>query len=428
MTPRFLLSSLGLLVAWLVAGCSQPAPEKQVRPVKAVRVGDPSDLAKRWFPGRAKATQEVNLSFQVNGPLIDFPVKRGDKVQKGQLLARIDPQDYDLKVKSASSSVQQAEANLKAMQTGSRPEEIRQLEAALRKADADLKTAQSEYDRDETLYRTKAVSASELDRALRRLQSAREAHKNADEALRIGKTGARKEDLEAKEAEIASLNSALRDAKNRLEYTYLRAPFTGEIAETFVENFQTVQAKEPILRLLDTVDMEMTVDVPETLIHLVPQVKKPVVRFNAFPGLVIEAHVKEIGTQASRSTGTFPVTLKFEQPDIRKQPQDIRKKFKDIRILSGMSGEAQARDRSTGSTGTEIVVPLTALFSRQDQGDASYVWVLDPDKQTVSRRQVTAGEVTTLGVKVTRGLKPGEWVVTAGVHELEEGQKVTLLK
>jgi RND family efflux transporter MFP subunit len=405
-----------LLPSWLALGCAKPVAEMPPRPVKVVRVGDTSDLGKRWFPGRARATQEVNLSFQVSGPLIAFPVKVGDKVKKGQLLARIDPQDFEVKLLSAESSRKQSEANYKAMKTGARPEEIAQLEAGLRKADADYKAARIEYEREERLYRQKVLSAAELNRSTRRMESARAARDQAVEALRIGKEGARKEDLEAKESEIESLKAAVKDARNKLEYTYLRAPFDGEIASTFVENYQTVQAKEAIVRLLDTTHIEMTVDVPESLIHLVPQVKSAVVRFNAIPKREFPAAIKEVGSEATRATGTYPVTLILKQPD-------------DKHIKPGMVGEARAGETTEAAKiQANLLVPLAAVFAGKEGGKDSFVWVFDPQSKTVSRRQVTTGEVSTLGVQVTAGLKAGELVVAAGVHHLEEGQRVEAAK
>jgi multidrug efflux pump subunit AcrA (membrane-fusion protein) len=92
-----------------------------------------------------------------------------------------------------------------------------------------------------------------------------------------------------------------------------------------------------------------------------------------------------------------------------------------------MTGEAQARE-GPASTQEEIVVPLTATFSDlPTDAHKNYVWIFDPGKKTVSRREVKLGPINVQGIKVG-GVRSGEWVVTAGVHHLHEGERVEVLK
>jgi multidrug efflux pump subunit AcrA (membrane-fusion protein) len=72
-------------------------------------------------------------------------------------------------------------------------------------------------------------------------------------------------------------------------------------------------------------------------------------------------------------------------------------------------------------------VPVTAVFT-DEAGEQSFVWIVDEQAKTVSRRAITAGELTERGILVTEGLSAGEWVATAGVHYLREGQPVRLLE
>jgi multidrug resistance efflux pump len=77
----------------------------------------------------------------------------------------------------------------------------------------------------------------------------------------MGLRGARPEDLDAKRAEIKALEAAVTNAKNQLDYTVLKAPFDGTVSARYVDNFQTVQAKEPIVRLLDITKIEVTIQI-----------------------------------------------------------------------------------------------------------------------------------------------------------------------
>ena len=79
---------VALLLAALLSACGRAPEEKAiVRPVRVVKAGDVASLAGRWFPGQARATQEVNLSFRVSGPLVEFPVNVGDVVTQGRNIA-----------------------------------------------------------------------------------------------------------------------------------------------------------------------------------------------------------------------------------------------------------------------------------------------------------------------------------------------------
>ena len=136
-------------------------------------------------------------------------------------------------------------------------------------------------------------------------------------------------------------------------------------------------------------------------------------RFLCFPDIEIPAEIKEIGTEASATTRTYPVTLIMDQPD-------------GATILPGMAGKASG-DGSAGDQGASLSVPVAATFT-PDDGAGTFVWVVDPSTKQVTRRPVTTGEVTEFGITVSDGLEDGEWVVTAGVSYLKDDQEVRLLE
>jgi RND family efflux transporter MFP subunit len=346
-------------------GCTkEEAPKKEVvRPVKAIQVGGLEVLTGRTFPGKAKATQEANLSFRVNGTLNQFPVKVGDDVKKGQLMARLDPRDYEVNLRNARGQLDRAKAA--------------------------LKLAQSDYDRVVKVRDRDpgAISAAMIDAKLGERDSAK--------------------------AQVASLEAQVATAKDALSYTYLKAPFSGTVVETFAENFEDVQAKQQIVRLVDTKRIEFVVNVPENLISHAPKVKKVFVRFDAFSDREIEGTIKEIGKEASKTTRTYPVTLIMDQPD-------------GIKILPGMAGQARGDRESAAIVGAEgITVPVSAVVT-SDEDKQNYLWIIDEKSGKVSLRKVTTGKLSDKGIMVDEGLKPGEWVAIAGVHSLQEGQKVRI--
>jgi multidrug efflux pump subunit AcrA (membrane-fusion protein) len=156
----------------------------------------------------------------------------------------------------------------------------------------------------------------------------------------------------------------------------------------------------------------MIIEIPEQLISLVPLVQNLRCRFDPFPDLEIPAAVKEIGTEASETTRTYPVTLIMDQPE-------------DVRILPGMTGEATGRavlpDQPDVSA---FEIPTTALFTTD--GDATFVWLIDEASMVVTRREVSIDRTTPHGILVS-GVDAGELIATAGVHYLREGQKVRIM-
>jgi multidrug efflux pump subunit AcrA (membrane-fusion protein) len=73
-----------------------------------------------------------------------------------------------------------------------------------------------------------------------------------------------------------------------------------------------------------------------------------------------------------------------------------------------------------------VEIPVGAVFS-DDQTGTSYAWVIDEGTNQVSRRELTTGMLTNTGIQVLEGLSPGEWIATAGVNTLREGQKVKIM-
>lgn len=358
-----------ILLSGLTA-CSEPEPEKNIiRPVRAVKVGDVGTLQRRGFPGRAQATQEIDLAFRVGGPLITRPVNVGDVVQEGDVVARIDPRDFEVNL--ANVQAQLAEAN-----------------AALERAGTD-------YQRQLNIMKADpgATSKTAVDRAREERNRAR--------------------------ANVDALTASVRTAQDQLDDTQLKTPFDGTVVATYVENFQNLRQKQPVVRILDTSNIEMVVNIPENLISLASSIRTVVLQFDAFPDRKFEGSIKEIGTEASQTTRTFPVTVIMAQPE-------------DVKILPGMAGTARGgeTDLPDEQQRRGLGVPVGAVFT-PDTETQSYVWIIEPtdgDLGVLKRRPVKTGDMTRLGVLVTEGLSAGEWVVTAGVHSIREGQEVRILK
>ncbi len=353
------------LAAVFLVACEEEVVERAevIRPVKAIQVESQSTFRERWFSGQAKGTQEIDLSFRVAGTLVERPVDVGSDVKQGDIIARLDPATFKADVDRA--------------------------QADLARAEATLINADDQLRRQQVLVSKGHLAEAALDR---QLAAEREA-----------------------KADVVARKAALRRTELDFGYTMLEAPFSGVVVRTFVENFQDIQAKQPVIRLVDNSRIEMIVDIPESLISQAHSVEEVLVRFDALPGIDVTAEIKEIGAEASQATRTYPITLIMDQPD-------------GATILPGMAGKASASKVSGEDwQRTRIIVPETAVLTKGNESK-TFVWVFDESTGSVSEREIQTAALADRGIEVTSGLQPGEYVVTAGVHYLEEGQKVRLLK
>ncbi|MBW1816236.1 MAG: efflux RND transporter periplasmic adaptor subunit [Deltaproteobacteria bacterium] len=339
--------------------------KKLIRPIKIFTVQSGAEVFKRKLPGKVRAAKRVDLAFQVGGPLIELPIQEGQEVKSGALLARIDPKDYKVNLRNA--------------------------EGQMAKANAALQLARTEYDR---VLRIKkkdpgAVSQSMVDR--------------------------RREGVNKAQADIASLQASVDDAKNKLKYTYLKAPFSGVIARRYVDNFQEVRRKQPVVTLDDLSSVEILVDVPENLMAVVRTGDADaVVEFPSSPGKQYMATLKEFATRADPATLTYQVVLTMPAPD-------------DIRVLPGMTATVSGKGKAQESGAEKIIIPAIAVFA--DESGKSKVWIVDRGTMKVSARPVIAGELTgSASIRILDGLKPGDHVAVTGVAQLREGMQVRDLK
>lgn len=353
----------------LLSACGQSEePAKTVetiRPVKLMKVGGSLAGKTRKLPGTVRAADRVDLAFQVPGTLVELPVKEGQTVKKGTLVARIDPRDYETNLRNA--------------------------EGVLAKAEAGLAYTIAEYKRYVNVKETDAGAVSDSMVSLKRA---------AEKVARA--------DLQSAKATVAA-------AKDQLEYTRLKAPFDGVIAQKHVDNYQEVQAKQAVLSLQNVTDVEVIIDVPELMIA---PIRKTMPRFyaefTADPNRRFELRVKEFATQADPVTQTYRVVLAMPAPS-------------GIRILPGMTVNVAIEFTEEAEARAEILIPAIAVLA--DNAGRSYVWVIDPQTMKAQRREVITGDLSgSDSIRIVSGLNADETIAISGVSTLSEGQTVRALE
>ncbi len=411
-TTSLLRPPLLLGVALLAAGCSRtPAPAPEViRPVKTLVITAGEDTRSRSFPGRVEAANKVELAFQVPGILVSLPVREGQRVTKGQVVAQLRQDEFQARLKNLQSQLDRARVDLQALRAGVRPEERLRLEAQLRAADAKLVNARADFGRSEQLLRSRVISPLEHDRAISAFAVAQENQQAARQMLEQGTT-AREEDIQAKEAEVRGLESRVVEANLQLTDSTLRAPYDGVIAQRFVEQGQNIQPRQPIIKFQDVDEIDIVVDIPETVMAAEirsADLLEMTAEFSAAPGLRFPVHIKEIAQRADPVTQTFSVRVAMKAPA-------------DLNLLPGMTATVTLTYQRARILGVRTLAPIAAIV--EESSGASVVWVIGAD-QVVERRVVKTGEPTGNRVEILEGLQPGDRIAVAGVSFLRAGMKV----
>ena len=203
--------------------------------------------------------------------------------------------------------------------------------------------------------------------------------------------------------------SALEASRKRLDDSVLRAPFDGVVAAVHIEAFQNVAPQAPAAILQSSGAAQAVAQAPAALIANSGRVEasEAVVLLDAAPGVAMPGELYSLSARADPTGQTFEARVAFEPPE-------------GVVVLPGMTGAVRAELTIAGA-GDRLSVPIGALFS---VGGNQYVWVVDTDAMTVSRRPVAVGEGVGESLPILDGLSEGETVVAAGVSLLHEGMQV----
>ncbi len=258
------------LILGVVACGGKPVEEKApvIRPVRVEKALAIPDKRTRTFSGSAQAGYESKLSFRVSGTLRELSVKLGDRVSKGQVIARLDPKDYELQVQKA--------------------------EAGLAQARAQERNATASYERIRGLYESNSASINDLDSARANRDSIK--------------------------AQVASLEKQMELAQLQLDYSQLIVPIDGFIASVKAEVNENVRQGQEIAVLNAGSRSEINFVAPENLISQIREGDPVNVRFDALPGETFGATITEVGVATSGTATTFPVTARMNKANKDTRP------------------------------------------------------------------------------------------------------------
>lgn len=354
---------IGLLIAATLMGCGSKkeapiAADLEIRPVNYMVATDINPVNSREFSGTIIPAIISKISFRVSGTIVEKYVSLGSTVKKGQVLANLDPSDYQIKYDTSLAQYKEAEAR--------------------------VINAKSVFERSKILFLDNSISKSvyQQDKA------------NYDAGL----------------AQLKAVQQNVDFAKTQLEYTSLISPANGTIAQVDAQVNETVNAGTPIFTLSESGELQVLFSVSDAVINNI--FENEIVTVSLLnSGDILKGKITNIGTVSNAYGNTFPVKATLLDPNPGIKP--------------GMTASVTV-DLKSDST-RNVYIPVNSVLVNKE--NKNYVMVLKDIKDgsgTVERRIVELGAVNNNGVEIISGIKPGDYIITAGASVVTEGQIVKL--
>lgn len=506
---------LGALIGWRLhektvqaaAQTKQREARAHALPVVAVATARRQDIVPTFESvGSVEAPLNVRIASKVSGRIDYLQAREGDRVRRGEVLARIDPAEIEAEVRRAQADLAAAQSRLAQAQLTQTPAnvsvttQIRQQEAtvassradynqvrenfaahqaasqaavtdaqgkvtnanaaianaqaAVRSAQANLDNARARYNRINDLYRQGFIAAQDvddartavsvqqgaldvakgqLDAATAQRDSAIAQKQVAEQQAKISKTQGRADieaararvdqakaaldyaranqaqkpafqaNIAALRATVASAQAALWNAEAQRANTVLAAPLDGFVTGRYMDPGAMATPGQPILAVQEVRQVWATIPVPEEVSRQIYLGQAATVRLDAIPGRAFTGKVVQINPAADPQSRQFVIRVILDNPQNLIKPG----MFARVTMVTG---------RIKGAT----VVPREAV----QRGPSGAAVVVVDEQNTAHRRPVTLGASDTNGIAVTRGVQPGERVVTLSAMPLKDGQAV----
>lgn len=379
----------------LLAGC-QGKPEvaaDQPLPVRLQlphRVQQPVSVS---VSGTVEANITALTAFQVGGRVLHVYVEEGQRVTKGQILADLDPADYQNAYKAAAGEADAASAvNAKAT-TGLRQQELEQ-------ARIDFERSQDEYQRLKYLYDHQSLPANDFHKI-------EAAYFASQQRYDMAQSGTRVEDKQAASAQYFAATAQTQEARKRLGDCQLRAPISGFIGMRQVDVGVTVAPGVPVFSVVDLDPVKVRVGIPEAEVGKVRVGDRAAVSIPSLEGQQFEGRIEAIAAASDPASRTYVSKIVVPNPTLL--------------LRAGLVSDA----RLIGNTQMNaITIPGSAII--RDERGVTQVYVLAPGQNRVYGRRVEVGSMIGNEVEIQSGLTGQEQVVVDGQQNVREGSLVKI--
>src|ERR1700694_113475 len=373
--------------------------------------------------GYIVAHHTINVNSKVTGRLAWIGVEKGDKVKEGQVLVRLEDQEFRAGYEQATGAVANARAYLAELQNGSRPEEIQQAQHNLDEAQATLANDKRILDRTKERAGGGVLSRQALDDPTAKCDADQQRVNSLQKAFQLMQIGPRQEEIARARGLMAQAQGQLDYAKAQLDATVIRAPVTGTILDRTAEKGELITAQfasaaaggpqGSVVSLADLNDLQVELDIAQADFARLGPTKRAKVTTEAYPDKEYDGVIAQISPEANRQKATVQVKVQVLNPD----------KYHDVQLRPEMNATVKflANDTPKNVKGPAgVYVPSAAIRDR----DGRKIVLIAYNGKTVARDVRVVGQRSD-GALVD-GLVGGESVITTAPATLKDGDKIKI--
>jgi HlyD family secretion protein len=365
--------------------------------------------------GYVIARNQVEVGSKITGRVISIEVREGDRVARGQVVARLDEAELNAAVLEAQAKLASSNAALAEVEAGSRPQQIGHANAEVERLAADVKNAERKMRRSEQLVREGVIAQQEYEDDRARYEMAKAAQNGAQEDLSLTRVGPRQEEVQRARADVRQAQAVVALTQAQLENTVIRAPMTGVVLERYVDVGEMVTtgftsdrgAKQSLFTIADMTDLQVELDISEADISKVSIGQPVTMTPDAYADRRYEGTVEYIASTADRQKATIKVKVRVASPD------------EYLRPGMGVKATIYPLKASIPQKPSAVLVPAEAVA---DEGGRKIVYLIKDGK--AAAQPVKIGREQGSNVEVLEGLQGGEQVVLDG--QVKEGDKLTV--
>ena len=243
-------------------------------------------------------TTEVDVGFKIPGRIVSRFFEEGDWVDQGKVLGELDNEDLRNRLEVARATLMSAQARLSKLLAGSRPEEIREAEAAVNQAKSDLENKRAHYERIKPLFERGVIPRDSLDNAEAAFKIAKAAFERAMETYLLVKEGPRKEDIDDARAQVKQTQATVKLNETQLSYTTLYSPISGVVLVKSGEIGEVVNPGTSIVTLADIENVWLKAYIPETDLSKIKWGQEVLVTTDLRPKKEYKGKISFISSQA----------------------------------------------------------------------------------------------------------------------------------
>jgi len=386
----------------------EPAREEAILvEIVPVRQGNISKEIR--FTGSIEASTEVKVFPKITATIEAMNVELGEPVKKGDFIALLESEESRAQVAQAEAALQVMRARWAQMEVGARSEEIALAEDLVAKAKANLKNAEDNYKRLKALFNRGVIAKREFDSAELAYTVAKADFNSAQEQLDMLLEGATKEDRQALWAQVRQAEAALDLARIHLSHTRITSPIDGTISQRFLDPGNLAVPAQPIVTIVQMDSLKSMVPGTEAQLMVA-----------AYPDQVFHGTIDKVSPTLNPETRLFSAEIKV---------------LNEKRLLRpGMFTTVML---SVDPHLNALLVPKEAVLyteeyvensesSQMGVNQINYLFVVKDER--AYRRNVWLGHESGLIVEVREGVEMGENVVIRGLHQLNDGDRITVVK